>query len=79
MDFILMDVSLEHNQVITVVFLCLAVFRVYLEVIGFDWNQLPLSKLMAKRNPEGMLKFHRMGLVFSIGYIVFTAPGFLLS
>ncbi|PIK15897.1 hypothetical protein [Halobacteriovorax sp. JY17] len=62
------------NQSVQIVFLALAVFRLYLEVVGFKFENLPITAKMG--NGKG---FHRTGLYFSIGYIVFTAPGFLLA
>jgi hypothetical protein len=62
------------NQSVQIVFLTLAVIRLYLEVIGFKFERLPITAKM--NNGKG---FHRTGLYFSIGYIVFTAPSFLLS
>lgn len=62
------------NQTIQIVFLVFAVVRLYLEVIGFKFEKLPITSRMS--NGKG---FHRTGLYFSIGYIVFTAPGLLLA
>ncbi len=62
------------NHTMQIVFLCLAVFRLYLEVVGFNFERLPITSKMS--NGRG---FHRTGLFFSIGYIVFTAPSFLLA
>lgn len=62
------------NQSVQIVFLVLAVVRLYLEVVGFKFENLPISSKMG--DGKG---FHRTGLYFSIGYIVFTAPGFLLA
>jgi hypothetical protein len=62
------------NQLLQIVFLCLAVVRLYLEIMGFKFENLPISSKMG--NPKG---FHRTGLYFSIGYIVFTAPALLMA
>jgi hypothetical protein len=64
------------NQNAQLIFLCLAVFRIYLEVIGFNFNQLPLTKAVVGQNAKS---FHRLGLVLSVGYIIVTAPGYLLG
>jgi hypothetical protein len=77
---ILNDVLVKDNQTLTVILLCLATFRIYLEVIGFDFTRLPMTKALANRSGEAQLRdFHRMGLIFSVGYIILFAPSFLLS
>ncbi len=61
-----------------VLLMSMAVFRLYLEVIGFDFEKLPLSKHMAKiQGAKNMRRFHRMGLIFSMAHILFYAPGLL--
>jgi hypothetical protein len=68
------------NQTFAVTLLSLAVFRVYLEVIRFDFAKLPITRNLGKVNtPERLVKFHRMGFYFSVGYILLFAPGVLLS
>ncbi|WP_127717631.1 hypothetical protein [Halobacteriovorax sp. HLS] len=62
------------NQLLQIVFLCLAVFRLYLEIMGFKFENLPITSKMSNGK-----NFHRTGLYFSIGYILFTAPAFLLA
>ena len=67
---------LNDPSVVTVC-LMLAVFRIYLEVVRFDFARLPLtSRLMAGERGE---RFHRMGFYFSLGYFILFAPGMLLS
>jgi hypothetical protein len=66
------------NQAIVTTCLILAVFRLYLEVIGYDFSQLPLTKLMSKNSPQQGESFHKMGLYLSVGYILLFAPGLLL-
>ena len=55
-----------------------AVFRVYLEIIKFDFSELPLTKGMFKEARDAK-KFHRNGLYLSLGYIVLSAPFTLFS
>ncbi len=62
------------NQTMQIVFLAFAVVRLYLEVIGFKFERLPITSKMG--DGKG---FHRTGLYFSIGYILFTAPGLLMA
>lgn len=56
--------------------LSLAVFRVYLEIINFDFTSLPLTNRIVKQNAKS---FHRFGLYISIGYIILFAPSVLLT
>ena len=66
-----------EDKLTIIVCLVLAVFRVYLELIKFDFASLPLTKgLMAKENGQ---KFHRFGLFICIGYILLFAPPLLFS
>lgn len=62
------------------ILLCLAVFRIYLEVIGFDFGKLPLNQYALKKwNHQGPKQFHKWGFYFSLGYFFLFAPSFLLS
>lgn len=54
--------------------------RIYLEVIGFDFAKLPLTaKISQMGNPEQMRKWHKMGLIFSVGYLILHGPQILLG
>ena len=56
--------------------LILSVFRIYLEVVGFDFSKLPMTGKL----PQGsQLTFHKFGLYMSIGYFVLFAPEYLLA
>ena len=44
--------------------LAIAVLRIYLEVVSFDFASLPVTARMM--NPEQAKKFHKMGFYFSI-------------
>jgi hypothetical protein len=66
------------NQWVNVFLLSLAMFRIYLEVIDFNFQKLPLTKNMFQNN-EASFKFHRSGLYLSVGYILFWAPFTLFS
>lgn len=70
-----MQESILSSDLSILVCLCLAVFRVYLEVINFNFAKLPLTKNLLKDKANS---FHRYGLYFSIGYIILFAPGFLI-
>ena len=79
MDYILASIF-EYNQVFVLICLMLAVFRVYLEVVQFDFEKLPMTRLMVRAsNPKAAYDFHRMGLYFSIGYILLFGPTFFLA
>lgn len=50
--------------------MCLAVFRIYLEVVSFKFAELPMTKKLGAQGE----KVHRYGLYMAIGYIVLFAP-----
>jgi hypothetical protein len=66
------------NQWMNIAMLIAAVIRVYLELIKFDFSELPLTKGLFKTKEEAY-KFHRKGLYLSLGYIVLSAPFTLFS
>lgn len=68
-----MKQSFLTNEALILICLCLAVLRVFLEVIGFEFKKLPLTKRVLNSNN----KFHQYGLYFSVGYIILFAPQFL--
>jgi len=60
-------------------FLSLSVFRIYLEVVGFDFSRLPLSKAMGNvYGEERVQNFHRFGLFICIGHVMLFAPSYFL-
>ena len=62
------------------VLLILAGIRIYLEIINFDFAGLPLTKMTGEKvGKANVLNFHKMGLFFSVGYIILFAPTYLLS
>ncbi len=61
------------NQWLNIAMLLLALLRVYLEIIKFDFTKLPATQAMFKTKNEA-IKFHRTGLYFCLGYIVLSAP-----
>jgi hypothetical protein len=66
------------NQWLNSAMLLLAVIRVYLEIIKFDFAGLPLTKSMFK-DKNHALKFHKNGLYICLGYIILSAPFTLFS
>lgn len=65
----------EANQWINIFLLLAASFRIYMEIIGFNFAELPLTKQMME--PESALKFHRTGFYFCLGYILLFGPSTL--
>lgn len=66
------------NQWLNIAMLVAALLRVYLEIIKFDFAQLPLTKGMFKTADEAR-RFHKSGLYMCLGYIVLSAPFTLFS
>jgi len=70
--------DIASNQVVNIILLILALFRIYLEVIEFEFAKLPVTKAMFKSELEAN-RFHRSGLLLSIGYVILSAPFTLLG
>ena len=66
------------NKWLNIAMLLIAVLRIYLEIIKFDFTSLPITKGMFK-SAEDAKKFHRTGLYMCLGYIVLSAPFTLFS
>lgn len=76
----MIDILMNPDQEVLIGLMCLAAFRIYLEVIGFDFSSLPLTKALARNGGEQQLqRFHRMGLFFSVGFILLFAPQLILQ
>jgi hypothetical protein len=74
------SILMNPNQEVLIGLMCLAALRIYLEIVGFDFLKLPLTKGLAGRaGTEALKRFHRMGLIFSVGFIVLFAPNLLLG
>jgi hypothetical protein len=68
------------NQTFIVITLCFAIMRIYLELINFKFEKLPLSKFISHKYGLNYIhNFHKTGLIFSVGYVLFFAPPILLS
>ena len=68
------------NETLVLCCLVLAVLRIYLEVIQFDFSRLPLTGAASdKLGKKSMAGFHRTGLYLSIGYVLLFGPGVLLN
>lgn len=66
-----------ENPTVIVLGLCLAVFRIYLETIRFDFSKLPVTGAMMA--PEQAQRFHRWGFYLSVLYFITFAPELLLA
>lgn len=76
----MIDILMNPEKEVLLGLMCLATFRIYLEIIGFNFSKLPLTKALSKNSSTGSLeRFHRMGLVFSVGFIILFAPGLIFS
>lgn len=72
-----MDILREFDsQTWILIFLALAVFRIYLEVIKFNLSQLPIAKVVGKDRAD---RFHRYGFYVSVGYFMLYGPSYLMS
>jgi hypothetical protein len=79
-DLMIASLMDTGNQTVMIFLLLMACFRVYLELINFDFARLPVSKKMfASRGNEALRKFHRTGLYFSLGFLLLFGPGILLA
>ena len=81
-----MDISIittlhdGSNPILVLILLSLASFRVWLEIMGFDFEKLPVTqKVFQSRGPEALKRFHRTGLYFSLGYLVFVGGPLLVQ
>ena len=63
----------SSNQWLNIAMLLAALFRVYLEIIKFDFSSLPLTRGIFQDAGQAY-KFHKTGLYLSLGYIVLSAP-----
>jgi hypothetical protein len=64
------------GQVFILTCLCLSVFRIYLEVVKFDFAKLPLTKQF---NQVQQQKIHKYGFYMSVGYFMLFAPEYLMA
>ena len=66
-----MPFSLEQNLEHCV--LILSLLRVFLEFLPLNFSKLPLGKMLISISGDRVKleRFHRMGLVFAIGYLAF--------
>ena len=67
--------SFLENESTVLICMCLAIFRIAIEIYGVDLKLFPL----AKKYPVMGGNIHRYGLYMSIGYVILFAPELLLS
>lgn len=76
----MISILMNPGQEVLIGLMCLAAMRIYLEIMGFDFLKLPMTNALAQKGgQEALRRFHRMGLIFSVGYIILFAPQLLLS
>ncbi len=66
------------NMGLQIFLVALAGFRIYLEIIKFDFHTLPMTKSLFS-NAERSAKFHKVGLYLSIGFILTMAPSLMAN
>lgn len=67
--------SFLENQTLILFMLICSVFRIYLEIIKFDFKKMPLHQKVSTK-AAGM---HKLGFYFSVGFFVLFAPSFIFS
>ena len=65
-----------NNNMFIFVCLCLAVFRIYLEVIAYDFAKLPIT---SKMNKDHQKQVHKNGFYLSVGYLLLFGPTYFLG
>lgn len=75
---ILEAINDPSNTALQIFLLSLAGFRIYLEIIRFNFEELPMTKIIFRAS-DSSKKFHRMGLYLSVGFILTSAPSFLFA
>jgi len=80
MEALWIFISEPHDQTMTLCLLGLAAFRIWLEMVRFDFLKLPVTrKIAGSVGTQFAHQIHQWGLFFSIGYILLFAPGLLIS
>ncbi len=76
----MISILMNPGQDVLIGMMCLASIRIYLEIIGFDFLKLPLTRSLCRWTPkENVERFHRMGLIFCVGFILLFAPELMTS
>jgi hypothetical protein len=70
-----MEINWLDDHSLNVFLLCCAVFRIYLEVVGFNFASLPLTKRLPNNSQKNV---HKMGFYLSVGYFILFAPSYLI-
>ncbi len=75
---ILEAINDPSNTTLQIFLLTLAGLRIYLEIIRFKFEEMPVSKALFKSS-DMLVRFHRTGLYLSVGFIITLAPSLLVS
>lgn len=74
------SILMNPSKEVLIGLMFLASLRIYLEIIGYDFLKLPITKSAANRSStEQLRKFHRYGLIFSVGFIILFAPQLIMG
>ncbi len=77
MSLNLLNAINDPSQIeLQIFFLAMAGFRIYLEIIKFNFLSLPLTKAVFS-SEERSQRFHKIGLYLSIFFILTLAPNFI--
>lgn len=75
---ILEAINDPSNTTLQIFLLSLAGLRIYLEIIRFKFEALPMTKSIFKTSVQSE-RFHKVGLYLSVGFILTTAPSLIFS
>lgn len=65
-----------ESESMTLILLSLALLRIYLEFVKFDFKTLPLTQKL--NNQQGQ-RVHKFGFYCSIGYFILFAPTYFFT
>lgn len=71
----ILNTSFLDNNMLMLVFLCLAVLRIYIEILINTKYESSIVKVMREKAAS---KTHKMGLYFSVGYLLLMGPEYLM-
>ncbi|MBT3235164.1 MAG: hypothetical protein HN353_04375 [Bdellovibrionales bacterium] len=75
MESILSSISVSSNEIAAICLLLLAATRIYMQLIHFRFEELPISRAIAKRlGQDYVIQFHKTGFYLSLGYFLLFAP-----
>jgi len=71
-----MNMNFLENQTFIITCLSLSLFRIYLEVIRYNFSKLPLTKLLPIDKQKS---FHKWGFYLSVVQVVLFTPSLLVN